>query len=129
MRSAGTVAAADNWGEPVRFKAVNPGLPHSYEGLLHEAGLAHFALDLRSPQVAAALRGPMLERAIGVVYRWALTGRGWLGWRQLVGKTETAVPLHAVAQPDSQSGTAVHWLIVMQAQSVSGLWFRILLLG
>jgi erythromycin esterase-like protein len=64
------VAAADKWDEPVRFKSVNPGLPQSYEGLLHEAGLAHYALDLHQQQVAQALRGPMLERAIGVIYRW-----------------------------------------------------------
>jgi hypothetical protein len=67
------VAAADSWDGPVKIKRVNPGLPHSYEGLLHQVGLPHFALDLlrRSQALEAALVGPLLERAIGVIYKWA----------------------------------------------------------
>ena len=64
----GTVTAADDWGEQHRTMKVNPALPESYEGLLHAVG-STFALDLREPQVRAALGGARLERAIGVIYR------------------------------------------------------------
>ena len=65
----GTVSAASDWGAPVERKTVRPALPASYEALFHETGLRRFYLDLRQPAVAAALAGPMLERAIGVIYR------------------------------------------------------------
>jgi erythromycin esterase-like protein len=64
----GTVSAASDWGEPVERKTVRPALPASYEALFHETGLRRFYLDLRRASVARALAGPMLERAIGVIY-------------------------------------------------------------
>src|SRR5204863_9901377 len=46
-----------------------PALPESYEGLFHEAALPNFLLPLRNDgRAATALRGPRLERAIGVIY-------------------------------------------------------------
>lgn len=64
----GTVTAASNWDEPAALIAVRPSMPGSVERLFHDAGLGDFALDLRGP-AGAALSGPLLERAIGVVYR------------------------------------------------------------
>jgi erythromycin esterase-like protein len=67
----GTVTAADDWGAPAQRKRVRPGLPESYERLFHGTGIPHFWLDLRGKKEATAdvLRGPLLERAIGVIYR------------------------------------------------------------
>jgi erythromycin esterase-like protein len=68
--STGTVTAASNWHEQPERKAVRDPLPGSWERLFHEAGVENFYLDLQ--QGAAAyppMRGRLLERAIGVVYR------------------------------------------------------------
>jgi erythromycin esterase-like protein len=48
---------------------VQPSLPGSYERLFHETGLGTFVLQLSTPDLARALEGPRLERAIGVLYR------------------------------------------------------------
>ena len=64
----GSVTAASNWDEPSQRMAVRPSLAGSYERVFHDTGLPSFALDLRGP-IAATLRPPLLERAIGVVYR------------------------------------------------------------
>jgi erythromycin esterase-like protein len=66
----GTVAAADDWGGPMRVKPVRPALPGSHEARMREAGLpARALLDLREPGLREALHEPRLERAIGVIYR------------------------------------------------------------
>jgi erythromycin esterase-like protein len=66
----GTVTAANDWGEPAQRMQVNPALPESVEGLFHEVGLPRFLLPLRgTAEALGELREPMLERAIGVVYR------------------------------------------------------------
>ncbi len=65
----GTVTAASDWGMPHERKRVRPALPESYENLFHEAALPNFLLALRNDgRAALALRGPKLERAIGVIY-------------------------------------------------------------
>ncbi|HEY6138208.1 MAG TPA: erythromycin esterase family protein [Thermoanaerobaculia bacterium] len=64
----GTVAAASEWDGPVEHKRVRPGLPGSYEALLHGAGVADFLLPLRRNAAARALEEERLERAIGVIY-------------------------------------------------------------
>jgi protein-L-isoaspartate(D-aspartate) O-methyltransferase len=69
---SGTVAAASNWDGPMETKRVRPALPGSYEALCHEAGGAHWLLPLREPRDADVVRHlsrPLLERAIGVIYR------------------------------------------------------------
>jgi erythromycin esterase-like protein len=69
---SGTVTAASDWGKPPELKRIRSGLPNSYESLFHEVGLPRFLLTLRgeaASQVAANLREPRLERAIGVIYR------------------------------------------------------------
>jgi erythromycin esterase-like protein len=64
----GTVTAASDWGAPAERKRVRPALPGSYEAVLHETGPSAFFLRLQAGEVAAALAGPRLERAIGVIY-------------------------------------------------------------
>ena len=67
---AGTVTAASDWDAPAERKRVRPGLPESYEGVLHEVDLRNFLLDLTLPASAIRdLEEPRLERAIGVIYR------------------------------------------------------------
>jgi erythromycin esterase-like protein len=66
----GTVTAASNWDAPAERKRVRPALENSYEALFHEVGIPRFLLTLRNTEhAAAALREPLLERAIGVIYR------------------------------------------------------------
>jgi erythromycin esterase-like protein len=70
---SGTVAAADDWDEPMEVKAVRPSLPGSYERLCHDSGVGRFLLDLREgvagDALVEALIEPRLERFIGVIYR------------------------------------------------------------
>jgi erythromycin esterase-like protein len=66
----GTVTAAHEWDDPAQLRAVRPALASSYEALLHAVGIPALALRIRdNAEVASALRGPLLERAIGVIYR------------------------------------------------------------
>jgi erythromycin esterase-like protein len=68
----GTVAAAHDWGDPMREMEVRPSHPSSYEFVSHEAGLERFLLPLRGPREPALrerLLERRLERAIGVIYR------------------------------------------------------------
>jgi protein-L-isoaspartate(D-aspartate) O-methyltransferase len=68
----GTVAAADDWDEPMQRMRVRPARPDSYERLCHDAAIPAFALHLRDPlrrELRDELGEPRLERAIGVVYR------------------------------------------------------------
>jgi erythromycin esterase-like protein len=65
----GTVACASDWDGQVEIKTVRPALPGSHEAACREAGLERALLDLRRPELARALQGARLERAIGVIYR------------------------------------------------------------
>ncbi|GGD75780.1 erythromycin esterase family protein [Croceicoccus mobilis] len=68
----GHVAAASDWGGDMEIKSVRPARPDSWEHAFRHAGQARSLTDWRGPAhryLAEALRGPMLERAIGVVYR------------------------------------------------------------
>jgi erythromycin esterase-like protein len=69
----GTVAAADDWDEPMKIKRVQPSLPESHERMSHESGVPRFLLDLREGEVRRDVREcftkPRLERFIGVIYR------------------------------------------------------------
>ncbi|MFI5045976.1 MAG: erythromycin esterase family protein [Acidimicrobiia bacterium] len=65
----GRVTAASAWGAPTERMRVRPALAGSHEALLHEVGIAQFWLPTKLPEVAAALAGSRLERAIGVIYR------------------------------------------------------------
>jgi erythromycin esterase-like protein len=65
----GTVTAASDWDAPPERKRIRPGMPGSYEALFHDLGIARFLLTLDEPAVRSTLARPMLERAIGVIYR------------------------------------------------------------
>ena len=68
----GTVAAASDWDGPMEIKQVRPSHPQSYERLFHLTNKPGLLLPLRASRSAALveqLRKPMLERAIGVIYR------------------------------------------------------------
>ncbi len=66
----GTVTAASNWDAPAERKQVRPALENSYEALFHDVNIPRFLLTFRNTDHAtAALHEPMLERAIGVIYR------------------------------------------------------------
>ncbi len=66
----GGVTAASNWDEPPQHKRVRPGLPGSWEDVLHHTGNSRFWLDLRGNTELATLARPLrLQRAIGVIYR------------------------------------------------------------
>ena len=65
----GDVTAAHNWDEPAALRTVRPSLTGSYERIFHDTGIPAFALPLSGRDVAQALIGPRLERAIGVIYR------------------------------------------------------------
>jgi len=65
----GRVTAASEWDGPAEHKHVRPGMPGSYEHLLHGVGMERFFLPLREPGPARdVLMEERLERAIGVLY-------------------------------------------------------------
>lgn len=64
---SGEVTAAAEWGDPCGRRRVRPALPGSYERAFHDLGVPRFLLLSREMQ--SALEEPMLERAIGVIYR------------------------------------------------------------
>jgi erythromycin esterase-like protein len=67
---SGTVMAAPEWDQPGRVYDVRPGLPESHSGLFHTIGRPSFSLLMRgNADVSRALAGPILQRAIGVIYR------------------------------------------------------------
>jgi erythromycin esterase-like protein len=67
---SGTVTAATDWGGRAERKNVRPALPNSVETLFHNTGLERFILLLPDESDEKKLLGkPLLERAIGVIYR------------------------------------------------------------
>jgi erythromycin esterase-like protein/predicted phosphoribosyltransferase len=65
----GTVTAASEWDGPAHRKHVRPALAGSYERLFHDTGIPRLLVPLRTDlELASALAGPRLERAIGVLY-------------------------------------------------------------
>ena len=66
----GTVTAASDWGATAERKRVRSALPGSYERLFHAAQPNRFMLIWREGDtITESLRAPLLERAIGVIYR------------------------------------------------------------
>src|SRR5437764_3258130 len=48
---SGTVAAANDWDEPMHIKQVRPSLPESYERMAHDSSIEGILLDLREGAV------------------------------------------------------------------------------
>jgi erythromycin esterase-like protein len=70
----GAVTAATDWGDEPEHKSVRPAIQGSYEELFHRVakkiGAPNFLLTWQvGDALAALLREPRLERAIGVIYR------------------------------------------------------------
>ena len=67
---SGTVTAATDWGDPAERKRVRRALNGSVEDIFHACEMERFLL-LMPPGTEAhkALQEPLLERAIGVIYR------------------------------------------------------------
>jgi erythromycin esterase-like protein len=66
----GTVTAASNWGGPAERKRVRKALAGSYEAIFHASQAARLLLIWSENDVLVQqLREPMIERAIGVIYR------------------------------------------------------------
>ncbi|WP_043310680.1 erythromycin esterase family protein [Pseudomonas sp. ML96] len=68
----GEVAAADDWGGALQIKPVLPSRPDSWEQRFLHAGLPAALVDWRGAGKATlrhALSEPLLQRAIGVIYR------------------------------------------------------------
>lgn len=66
----GTVTAAQDWDQPAQRRRVRPGLPGSWEELLHDTGRGDVLFDIpKSGVLASELRQQRLQRAIGVIYR------------------------------------------------------------
>ena len=68
----GTVAAASDWDGDMEIKRVRPARDDSYEGRSRDTGIAAFMLETGPGQremVRSELAEPLLERAIGVIYR------------------------------------------------------------
>ena len=115
---SGTVAAADDWDEPMQVKRVRPSLPESYERASHDSDVPRFLLDLRASEVGRELREalmePRLERFIGVIYRpeterWshysaAILPKQFDGWVWF-DETSAVTPLPGEQRPGGEDET------------------------
>lgn len=66
---SGTVTATSNWDEEAQLKKVREGMRGSFENLFHKTEIPNFFLNLRDKEIGQILDEPLLERAIGVIYR------------------------------------------------------------
>ena len=64
----GTVTASSDWDSNAERKQVRPALDGSIEALMHSVGMPQFVLDLHDQRLGG-FAAPLLERAIGVIYR------------------------------------------------------------
>ncbi|KAF8529236.1 erythromycin esterase-domain-containing protein [Hysterangium stoloniferum] len=67
----GTVAAAEEWDEPMQTMKVVPSRDDSYEWVFHNTGVPRCMIDLRDPTAESTrqLMKTRKERFIGVIYR------------------------------------------------------------
>ena len=66
----GAVTAATEWDGAAEHKRVTPSRGDSIEGILHATGVERFLLPFRDqPRLSREFEHPLLERAIGVIYR------------------------------------------------------------
>ncbi len=64
----GTVVASRSWGEAGVLMNVPPGIPGSYEDIMHRMGEEKILMMLEDLEDAVTLLRPRWHRAIGVVY-------------------------------------------------------------
>jgi erythromycin esterase-like protein len=69
LTRGGTVIAATDWGSPGRVQELRSALPESYSGLFHSAGVGNALFRLRELRDAKRRPMPLLQRAVGVIYR------------------------------------------------------------
>lgn len=67
--STGTVTAASNWGGAVERKTIRQPLPGSCEEIFQSAKIPAFILHLKTAELKALFQEPLLQRAIGVMYK------------------------------------------------------------
>ena len=66
----GTVTASSDWDGPAKTQRVRPGMRGSWEETFHDVGEPDFLLRMKDAgDLRPRLREPLLERAIGVIYR------------------------------------------------------------
>jgi erythromycin esterase-like protein len=66
----GAVTAAGEWDAAAEHKRVNPSRGDSIEGVMHATGHRRCLLPFRDkPRLAREFEHPLLQRAIGVIYR------------------------------------------------------------
>jgi erythromycin esterase-like protein len=66
---SGTVTAARDWDEPAERRQVRPSRAESWERAFHDVGMERFALIFDDADLRRRLAEPLLERAIGVIYK------------------------------------------------------------
>jgi erythromycin esterase-like protein len=89
---SGSVFAAPEWDARGRRYDMRPALPGSYSALFHETRLPAFSLLIRGNRaLSPILSGPMLERAIGVVYLPASERTAHYFEARLAGQFDAAV--------------------------------------
>ncbi|MCQ4348994.1 erythromycin esterase family protein [Pseudomonas stutzeri] len=113
----GTVAAADDWDAPMRVKQVRPSRHDSWEQVFLQVGLPASLTDWRDEartELREALSAPLLERAIGVIYRpeserqshyfEAVLAEQFDAWIWLE-ETRAVTPLDATPPPGGEDDT------------------------
>jgi erythromycin esterase-like protein len=107
----GQVAAADDWDGDMLIKDIRPSRPDSWEHQFLKAGVPASLTDWRDPtrkELRRVLSKPLLERAIGVIYR-PETERGSHYFEAMLAEQfdamiwiEQTQPVTALALPKSQ---------------------------
>ncbi|RVD79806.1 erythromycin esterase family protein [Pseudomonas koreensis] len=107
----GKVAAADDWDGDMLIKDIRPSRPDSWEHQFLKAGVPASLTDWRDParnELRRVLSKPLLERAIGVIYR-PETERGSHYFEAMLADQfdamiwiEQTQPVTALALPKSQ---------------------------
>jgi len=70
LTHGGRVIAAEDWGSRGYERELRPALPESYSGVFEAAGLENALLLLRhAPGSLEPAGEPLLQRAVGVIYR------------------------------------------------------------
>ena len=108
----GQVAAADDWDGNMLIKDIKPSHPDSWEHQFFKAGVPVSLTDWRDPrrkELRHALAGPLLERAIGVIYRPDTERRSHYFEASLAEQFDAMIwieqtrPVSALALPKSQA--------------------------